>query len=397
MPGSSSTRFSLRRSCSCRSWSSRAFWARRTSLRSLLPDSVPDKLESTTVLNRIIFPYIGFVSISALAMGVLNSFGRFGASAFAPVLLNLSVIALSFFSDFFPNPAIALSVGVVIGGVLQILIQIPSLLRTGWRFRWFWDLAHPGVRRVAALIGPRLFGIGIVQIDVLVGTQFASHMIEGSAASIGLADRVMELVLGGYAIALSTAVLPLLARQAAANRMEDMKGTLSFATRLILFITLPATVGLILLRVPIIEVLFEGGEFDAQSTALTAWALLFFAVGLSAFSMIKVIVQAFYALHDTWTPVVIGFFSLLVNIALQFPFLSMAQKWRASAGNVTGGVLRCDRFDDCLPAALRHSGPPLRRTIVREVPAGLERDGRGDLCVYPNTGRLCRQPGHSEH
>ena len=220
-------------------------------------------------------------------MGVLNSFGRFGASAFAPVLLNLSIIALSFFSDFFPNPAIALSVGVVIGGVLQILIQIPSLLRTGWRLRWFWDLAHPGVRRVAALIGPRLFGIGIVQIDVLVGTQFASHMIEGSVASIGLADRVMELVLGGYAIALSTAVLPLLARQAAANRMEDMKGTLTFAMRLILFITLPATVGLILLRVPIIEVLFEGGEFDAQSTALTAWALMFFAVGLSAFSMIK--------------------------------------------------------------------------------------------------------------
>ena len=288
----------------------------------------PGKLESTTVLNRIIFPYIGFVSISALAMGVLNSFGRFGASAFAPVLLNLSVIALSFFSDFFPNPAIALSVGVVIGGVLQILVQIPSLLRTGWRFRWFWDLAHPGVRRVAGLIGPRLFGIGIVQIDVLVGTQFATHMIEGSAASIGLADRVMELVLGGYAIALSTAVLPLLARQASANRMEDMKGTLIFATRLILFITLPATVGLILLRVPIIEVLFEGGQFNAQSTVLTAWALLFFAVGLSAFSMIKVIVQAFYALHDTWTPVVIGFFSLLVNIALNFLFF----RWLRNGG-----------------------------------------------------------------
>ena len=106
----------------------------------------------------------------------------------------------------------------MIGGVLQILIQIPSLARTGWRLRWFWDLAHPGVRRVAGLIGPRLFGIGIVQIDVLVGTQFASHMIEGSVASIGLADRVMELVLGGYAIALSTAILPLLARQAAAVR-----------------------------------------------------------------------------------------------------------------------------------------------------------------------------------
>ena len=287
-----------------------------------------DKLQSTTVLNRIIFPYIGLVSVSALAMGVLNSFGRFGASAFAPVLLNLSVIALSFVAEFFPNPALALSVGVVIGGVLQILVQIPSLIRTGWRLRWFWNLAHPGVRRVAGLIGPRLFGIGIVQIDVLVGTTFASYMIEGSVASIGLADRVMELVLGGYSIALSTAILPLLARQASTNRLEDMKSTLSFAMRLVLFITLPATVGLMLLRVQIIEVLFQSGEFDAQSTALTAWALLFFAIGLSAFSMIKIIVQAFYALHDTWTPVIVAAFSLLVNVVLNFLFF----RWLRNGG-----------------------------------------------------------------
>src|SRR5688572_1546601 len=137
-----------------------------------------EKLESTTVLNRIIFPYIGFVSLSAIAMGVLNSFGRFGVSAFAPVLLNLSIIALSFLSDYFPNPAVALSVGVVLGGILQILIQIPSLLRLGWKMRWLFDLAHPGLRRVGLLIGPRLFGIGIVQIEVLIGARFASRMIE---------------------------------------------------------------------------------------------------------------------------------------------------------------------------------------------------------------------------
>jgi putative peptidoglycan lipid II flippase len=283
----------------------------------------PDKLQSTMVLNRLMFPYIGLVSLSAIAMGVLNSFGRFGAPAFAPVMLNVGIITLSFFSSFFPNPAQALSVGVVVGGVMQILVQLPSLLRTGWRLRWLWDLAHPGVRRVAALMGPRLFGIGIVQIDVLVGIQFASHMVEGSVASIGLADRVMELVLGGYAIALSTAVLPLLARQANTNRMAEMKDTLCFSMRLVLFITLPATLGLILLRVPIIEVLFQHGEFDDRSTALTAWALLFFAMGLSAFSMIKIIVQAFYATHDTWTPVVVGGVSLLINIACNFLFFNL--------------------------------------------------------------------------
>ena len=316
------------------------------------------KLEATTTLNRIIFPYIGFVSLSALAMGVLNSFGRFGASAFAPVLLNVSIIALSFLSDWFPNPAMALAVGVVLGGILQIAIQIPSLLKTGWRLRWLWDLAHPGLRRVAALIGPRLFGIGIVQIDVLVGTQFASYMIEGSVASIGLADRVMELVLGGYVIALSTAVLPLLTRQAAGNRIEDMKNTLSFSMRLVLFITLPATVGLILLRVEIIEVLFEGGEFDQQSIELTAWALMFFAVGLSAFSIIKIIVQAFYALHDTRTPVVIGLISLLVNIVCNFLFF----RWLRNGGPplATSVAAFFDTFALMLVFRWRHGSLGLR-------------------------------------
>jgi len=321
----------------------------------------PEKLHSATILNRIIFPYIGLVSLSAIAMGVLNSHGRFGASAFAPVCLNLSIIALSFMSDFFPNPAIALSVGVVIGGVLQILVQVPSLVRTGWRLRWLWNLSQPGVKRVAGLIGPRLFGMGIVQIDVLVGTQFASHMIEGSVASLGLADRVMELVLGGYAIALSTAVLPVLARQAAANRIHDMKNTLTFAMRLILFITLPATVGLILLRREIIEVLFEGGAFDQQSAELTAWALMFFAVGLSAFSMIKIVVQAFYAIHDTWTPVVIGFFSLLLNIACNFLFF----RWLRNGGPALATSLAAffDTFVLMLVFRYRHGTLGLREVI----------------------------------
>jgi putative peptidoglycan lipid II flippase len=321
----------------------------------------PAKLHEATILNRIIFPYIGFVSLSAIAMGVLNTHGRFGASAFAPVLLNVSIISLSYMSNFFPNPAIALSVGVVIGGVLQILVQVPSLLRTGWRLRWLWNLAHPGVRRVAGLIGPRLFGFGIVQIDVLVGTQFASHMIEGSVASLGLADRVVELVLGGYAIALSTAVLPVLARQAAANRIEDMKNTLSFAMRLILFITLPATLGLILLRREIIEVLFEGGAFDQRSADLTAWALMFFAVGLSAFSMIKIIVQAFYAIHDTWTPVVIGFFSLLVNIACNFLFF----RWLRNGGPALATSLAAffDTIALMLVFRLRHGALGLREVV----------------------------------
>lgn len=282
----------------------------------------PGKLELTSVLNRIMFPYIFLIGLSALAMGILNSFHRFGAPAFAPVVLNLTIITFSFLGSLFGDITKTLAVGVVIGGALQLAVQIPALLESGWRLRFRLDLNHPGVRRVTKLMVPVVFGVGIVQVNVLVDTQFASYLQEGSVTSIYIADRVMELVLGGYAIAVSTAILPLLSRQAALGQMEELKSSLHFATRLILFITIPATVGLILLRREIIEVLFQHGDFDVNSTALTSWALLFFAIGLSAFSMLKVIVPAFYALHDTRTPVMIASISMLLNVGLNFLFMN---------------------------------------------------------------------------
>jgi putative peptidoglycan lipid II flippase len=170
-----------------------------------------------------------------------------------------------------------------------------------------------------------VFGVGILQVNVLVATQFASYLEEGSVTAIYYADRVMELVLGAYAVAFSTVILPLLSRQAALRKMDELKSTLNFATRLILFITFPATIGLILLRHEIIEVLFQRGGFDARSTALTAWALPFFAIGLSAFSMLKVIVPAFYALEDTRTPVKVAVVAMLLNVALNFLFIKPLQ------------------------------------------------------------------------
>jgi putative peptidoglycan lipid II flippase len=285
----------------------------------------PGKIELTAALNRIMFPYIFLISMAALAMGILNSFHRFGPPAFAPVLLNLTVIVFSFLGSLFGDVTRTLAVGVVAGGVLQLAVQIPSLLETGWRLRVKIDFAHPGVQQVAKLIVPIIFGVGIVQINVLVDTQFASYLQEGSVTALYIADRVMELVLGVYAVAVSTVILPLLSRQAALRQMDELKTTLNFAARMILFITLPATVGLIILRREIIEVLFQHGDFDAASTALTAWALPFFAVGLCAFSMVKIIVPAFYALHDTRTPVKIAFVAMFLNIGLNIVFLAPLQ------------------------------------------------------------------------
>ncbi|HEY2382760.1 MAG TPA: murein biosynthesis integral membrane protein MurJ [Terriglobia bacterium] len=285
----------------------------------------PGKLELTAALNRIMFPYIFLISLSALSMGILNSFHRFGAPAFAPIILNLTMIVFSFLGGLFGDVTRTLAVGVVVGGALQLTIQIPVLLKTGWRIRFRLDFHHPGVRQVVRLMVPVIFGAGIVQVNVLVGTQFASYLAEGSVTALYIADRVMEFVLGAYAVAVSTVILPLLSRQAALRQMDELKNTVNFATRLILFITFPATVGLILLRREIIEVLFQHGDFTAASTALTAWALPFFALGLSAFSMVKVIVPAFYALQDTRTPVKVAFAALLLNIGLNFLFIRPLQ------------------------------------------------------------------------
>jgi putative peptidoglycan lipid II flippase len=276
----------------------------------------PGKLDASATLTRIMFPYIFFICLSALAMGILNSLHRFGAPAFSPIVLNLTMIAFSFLGSLFGDVTKTLAVGVVAGGVVQLAIQVPALLKTGWPIRFSLNFTHPGVRRVAKLMVPVVFGVGIVQVNVLVDTQFASYLEEGSVTAIYFADRVMELVLGGYAVAVSTVILPLLSRQAALRQMDELKTTLNFATRLILFITFPATVGLILLRREIIEVLFQHGDFDAASTELTAWALPFFAIGLSAFSMVKIIVPAFYALEDTRTPVKMAFIGMFLNVAL---------------------------------------------------------------------------------
>jgi putative peptidoglycan lipid II flippase len=285
----------------------------------------PGKLDLTATLNRIMFPYIFLISLSALAMGILNSFHRFGAPAFSPVVLNLTMIVFSFFGSLFGDLTRTLAAGVVAGGVLQLAIQVPSLLNAGWKLRLRLDLRHPGVRRVAKLMLPVIFGVGIVQVNVLVDTQFASYLEEGSVTAIYYADRVMELVLGGYAVAISTVILPLLSRQAVLREMEALKTTLNFAVRVILFITFPATVGLILLRSEIIEVLFQHGDFDPASTALTAWALPFFALGLSAFSMLKIIVPAFYAMQDTRTPVKVALVAMFLNIGLNFLFIRPLQ------------------------------------------------------------------------
>jgi putative peptidoglycan lipid II flippase len=273
------------------------------------------KFALTVLLTRIMFPYIFLVSLLALFMSILNSLKHFAAPALAPVFLNLAMIAaLLFIAPSMKTPTVGLAIGVVVGGVLQLVLQIPFLLNRGMHLGLKWELNHPALKRIGALMVPTIFGSAIYQINQLVGTLLASLLREGSVSYLYYADRLVQFPLGVFAIAISTAVLPSLSREAAHGDVEGLKGTLSHALRLTMFITIPAMIGLIVLREPIIRLLFQRGAFSVTATFMTARALLYYSLGLWAFAGLRVFVSAFYSLQDTKTPVKAAVIAMLLNI-----------------------------------------------------------------------------------
>jgi len=285
---------------------------------------VPDKYALTVFLTRLMFPYIFFISLVALCMGILNSFRHFAAPALAPVVLNICMITSAFLlKDYFEVPILSLAVGVMAGGVLQLAMQFPFLLRVGARLRPSLRFDHPGIKKIGILMLPAVFGAAVYQASIFINTILASLLPGGSVSYLYYADRVVQLPLGVFAMAVGTASLPSFSEQMAEGNYDELKDTISFSLRVILFVTIPAMVALIALRVPIISVLFQRGQFDVASTVFTASALLYYAVGLWAFSCIRVVVSAYYAMQDTRTPVKIAVAALFVNvimsIVLMFP------------------------------------------------------------------------------
>ena len=284
-------------------------------------------------LNRIIFPAVLFIGLAGVATALLHSLRVFALPAATPVLFNLAMITCSLGVVYRPilervplpyrTPAVALGVGVFVGGALQLGIQLPALVERGMRLRPELSLSDPGVQKVARLMGPAFFGMGVYQINLFVDTVFAFSwkMPSGSASSLYLADRVMQLVLGSYAIAIATTMFPTMSHQIAAGEWDQMKRIFSFSLRIVSFITIPAAAGLILLRKPIVQVLFEHGQFSSASTILTARALFFYSLGLPAFAAIRLITPMYYSTQDTMTPARIGVYVLGLNIVLNTIFL----------------------------------------------------------------------------
>ncbi|WP_246556334.1 murein biosynthesis integral membrane protein MurJ [Desulfonema magnum] len=277
----------------------------------------PEKFSLTVTLTRIMFPYIFFICLVALCMGILNTLGHFAAPALAPVFLNLALIFSAFFiAPYMAEPVTGLAIGVLIGGFLQLGLQLPFLIKKGL---YFWQKAsfyHPGIKKVGTLMLPAVFGASVYQLNILIGTLLASLLPEGSVSYLYYADRLVQFPLGIFAIATATAVLPSLSRQAAAKDFEAVRDTFGYAMKLVSFITIPSMAGLIVLREPIVALLFKRGAFDIETTRMTAYALLYYSVGLWAFSAVRIVVSTFYALQDTKTPTKIAVISIFANMVL---------------------------------------------------------------------------------
>ena len=282
----------------------------------------PEKFALTADLIRITFPYLLLISITGLCGAILNSYGRFAVPAFTPVLLNLTLIAAAALAaPAFAEPAFALAWGVAFAGLVQLLFQLPFLYRLDLVPRPRWDTRHPGVRRILWLMVPALFGVSVSQINLLLDTVLASFLPTGSVSWLYYSDRLTELPLGVFGIAIATVILPSLSADQSAARGERFALTLDWAVRSVLLVAVPATVALVVLAEPILVTLFQYGALSPQDVSMSAHSLRAYALGLCAYMLIKVLAPGFYARQDMVTPVSIGIRAMLANMLLNVAFV----------------------------------------------------------------------------
>lgn len=297
----------------------------------------PEKFGLIVDMLRITFPYLLFISMMALVASVLNSFGKFALPAVTPVLHNLVMIAaMVWLAPRFAEPAKALAWGVLIAGILQLVVLWPALGRLGLRPTFKPGFGHPDVRRVAKLMIPTLFSSSVAQLNLLVGTIFASVLVTGSQTWLYLSDRLIEFPLGLFGVAIGTVILPHLSRRYAATDAEGYSAALDWALRLALLAGVPAGLGLLLLAEPLTSVVYQGGKFTAHDTRMAALSLSAMSLGVPAFMLSKVLSPAFYARQDTRTPMKAAIWTVFANVAMTIAFT--LPLWLNDVDGAHGGI-----------------------------------------------------------
>ncbi len=292
----------------------------------------PEKFSLTVLLTRVMFPFLLFISLASVSMGALNTRGVFFIPALAPTFLNISIIVCVFaLSVHFFNPIVAVAIGVTLGGLIQFLFQLPSFKNKGYTFftkskdteaKKIW---HPGLKKIGLLIIPSITGLAVVQINIFVSTILASYLQEGSITYLYYSMRLVQFPIGLFGVAMGMAVLPALSEHAAKKQFNNLKEDFSFALRLLFFITIPAMIGLIALKQPIVNTLFQRGEFSYSATVGTSDALMFYSFGIWAIVGVRVLASTYYSMQDTKTPVKIAIFSMILNIIFSLLLMNPLQ------------------------------------------------------------------------
>ncbi|QUM75213.1 murein biosynthesis integral membrane protein MurJ [Moritella sp. 24] len=297
------------------------------------------KFELASFMLKITFPYLWFITFTALSGAILNTLGKFAVAAFTPVFLNIAIIgAALFIAPTLEQPEVGLAIGVFIGGAIQFLFQIPFLAKQKMLVKPRWGWRDPGVTKIRKLMIPAMFGVSVSQINLLFDTFIASFLMTGSISWLYYSDRLLEFPLGLFGIAIATVILPALSRTHSANSDRQFKQTMDWGVRVVLLLGIPAMMGMIVLASPMLKVLFMRGEFGADDVSMASMSLMAYGSGLLSFMLIKVLAPGYYARQDTRTPVKFGIVAMISNmgfnivLAIPFGYVGLAL---ATAGSAT--------------------------------------------------------------
>ncbi|OFC69514.1 murein biosynthesis integral membrane protein MurJ [Alteromonas confluentis] len=280
-----------------------------------------DKFELASVMLKITFPYLAFITLTGLSGAILNTMNRFAVAAFTPVLLNVCIIACAWFlAPVFSQPAFALAWGVFIGGIVQLAFQIPFLYRAGLLVKPKWGWHDPQVVKVRTLMIPALFGVSVGQINLLFDTLIASFLVTGSISWLYYSDRLLEFPLGLFGIAIATVILPTLSRNHVAKDPAAFSGNMDWGVRMVSLLGIPAAVGLAFMAEPLMTVIFQRGEFSVETAKMASYSLIAYACGLISFMWVKVLAPGFYSRQDTKTPVKFGIWCMIANMVFNLIF-----------------------------------------------------------------------------
>lgn len=301
---------------------------------------MPEKFSLTVLINRIMFPFLLFISLAALAMGALNTRRVFFVPSLAPAMLNIVIIAsVLVLAPRLEQPIIAVAIGVSFGGFIQFAFQLPHLFKKGYSLSPEWDLRHPGLKKMSILILPATMGMAVAQINIFISTILASYLPEGSITYLYYSMRLIQFPVGIFGVAMGMAVLPTLSEHAVKREFDKLSEDFSFALRLLLFITIPAMAGLIALREPIVNILFQRGKFDYSATIETAQALLFYSLGIWSIVGSRVITASFYSMQDTKTPVKVAVVALTMNVVMSVLLMNpLKHSGLALANSIASGI-----------------------------------------------------------